>query len=102
MRMRFMDMKRSGTAAAMAAVLCLVVAEPAFAQVAGIEGVLKNIETMLTGAVAKSLATIAVIITGIAWMFGYLDLRKAAYVVLGVAIVFGASQIVNMLTGGGT
>jgi type IV secretory pathway VirB2 component (pilin) len=86
----------------MAAVLCLVVAEPAFAQVAGIEGVLKNIETMLTGAVAKSLATIAVIITGIAWMFGYLDLRKAAYVVLGVAIVFGASQIVNMLTGGGT
>jgi type IV secretory pathway VirB2 component (pilin) len=35
-------------------------------------------------------------------MFGYLDLRKAAYVVLGVAIVFGASQIVNMLTGGGT
>ena len=86
----------------MAAVLCLVVAEPAFAQVAGIEGVLKNIETMLTGAIAKSLATIAVIITGIAWMFGYLDLRKAAYVVLGVAIVFGASQIVNMLTGGGT
>jgi len=97
-----MDMKRSGAAAAMAAVLCLVVAEPAFAQVAGIEGVLKNIETMLTGAIAKSLATIAVIITGIAWMFGYLDLRKAAYVVLGVAIVFGASQIVNMLTGGGT
>jgi type IV secretory pathway VirB2 component (pilin) len=102
MRMRSMDIKRYGTAAAMAAVLCLVVAEPAFAQVAGIEGVLKNIETMLTGAIAKSLATIAVIITGIAWMFGYLDLRKAAYVVLGVAIVFGASQIVNMLTGGGT
>src|SRR3954468_20868453 len=102
MRMRSMNMRHSGTAAAMAGVLCLVVAEPAFAQVAGIEGVLKNIETMLTGAVAKSLATIAAIITGIAWMFGYLDLRKAAYVVLGVAIVFGASQIVNMLTGGGT
>jgi type IV secretory pathway VirB2 component (pilin) len=102
MRTRFMDIKRYGSAAAMAAVLCLIVAEPAFAQVAGIEGVLKNIETMLTGAIAKSLATIAVIITGIAWMFGYLDLRKAAYVVLGVAIVFGASQIVNMLTGGGT
>ncbi len=97
-----MNIKRYGTAAAMVAVLCLVVAEPAFAQVAGIEGVLKNIETMLTGAIAKSLATIAVIITGIAWMFGYLDLRKAAYVVLGVAIVFGASQIVNMLTGGAT
>ena len=34
------------------------------------------------------------------WMFGYLDLRKAAYVVLGVAIVFGASEIVSTLTGG--
>ena len=42
---------------------------------------------------------VAVIVVGIAWMFGYLDLRKAAYVVLGVAIVFGASEIVSTLTG---
>ena len=55
---------------------------------------------MLTGNVARLLATLAVIIVGIAWMFGYLDLRKAAYVVLGVAIVFGASEIVSTLTGG--
>ena len=46
------------------------------------------------------LATLAVIIVGIAWMFGYLDLRKAAYVVLGVAITFGASEVVSTLTGG--
>ena len=41
---------------------------------------------MLTGNVARLLATLAVIIVGIAWMFGYLDLRKAGYVVIGVAI----------------
>ncbi|HEV2555145.1 MAG TPA: TrbC/VirB2 family protein [Bosea sp. (in: a-proteobacteria)] len=85
---------------AIAAALVLFAAEPALAQTANIEGVLQNIVTMLTGNVARLLATLAVIIVGIAWMFGYLDLRKAAYVVLGVAIVFGASEVVSTLTGG--
>lgn len=89
-----------------AALLCMAMAasialsEPAFAQTANIEGVLQNIVNMLTGNVARLLATLAVIIVGIAWMFGYLDLRKAAYVVLGVAITFGASEVVSTLTGG--
>jgi type IV secretory pathway VirB2 component (pilin) len=83
-----------------AVVLSLVLIEPAFAQSANIEGVLQNIVNMLTGNVARLLATLAVIVVGIAWMFGYLDLRKAAYVVLGVAIVFGASEVVSTLTGG--
>ena len=43
---------------------------------------------------------VAVIIVGIAWMFGYLDLRKAAFVVLGIGIIFGATEIVNMIAGG--
>ena len=80
--------------------LSVGLAEPALAQTANIEGVLQNIVTMLTGNVARLLATLAVIIVGIAWMFGYLDLRKAAYVVLGVAITFGASEVVSTLTGG--
>ena len=77
----------------------IALAAPALAQTANIEGVLQNIVTMLTGNVARLLATLAVIIVGIAWMFGYLDLRKAAYVVLGVAITFGASEVVSTLTG---
>ena len=81
-------------------VLSLGLVEPAFAQSANLEGVLQNIVTMLTGNVARLLATLAVIIVGVAWMFGHLDLRKAAYVVLGVAIVFGASEVVSTLTGG--
>lgn len=81
-------------------VVSVALVEPAFAQSANIEGVLQNIVTMLTGNVARLLATLAVIIVGIAWMFGHLDLRKAAYVVLGVAIVFGASEVVSTLTGG--
>ena len=84
-----------------AAVFSAVTIEPAFAQsTGGIETVLQNIVTLLTGNVAKLLATIAVIIVGIAWMFGYLDLRKAAYVVLGIGIILGASQIVSTISGG--
>ena len=91
----------AATAALLAAVFAIGMVEPAFAQATGgIETVLQNIVTMLTGNVAKLLATIAVIIVGIAWMFGYLDLRKAAYVVLGIGIIFGASQIVNTISGG--
>ncbi len=90
-----------GATVAMATVLSIAMIEPAFAQSAGgIETVLQNIVTLLTGNVAKLLATIAVIIVGIAWMFGYLDLRKAAYVVLGIGILFGASQIVSTISGG--
>lgn len=83
-----------------AALLCLAWAEPASAQsLGGVEKVLQNIVDTLTGNVAKLLATLAVIVTGMAWMFGYLDLRKAGYVIFGVAILFGASEIVSTITG---
>jgi type IV secretion system protein VirB2 len=93
-------LKDSGALLVIAVVLSVALVEPAMAQTANIEGVLQNIVNMLTGNVARLLATLAVIIVGIAWMFGYLDLRKAAYVVLGVAITFGASEVVSTLTGG--
>lgn len=83
-----------------AVLLCLAWTEPASAQsLGGVEKVLQNIVDTLTGNVAKLLATLAVIVTGMAWMFGYLDLRKAGYVVFGVAILFGASEIVSTITG---
>ncbi len=95
------NIRAFGATVTMATVLSIAMIEPAFAQSAGgIETVLQNIVTLLTGNVAKLLATIAVIIVGIAWMFGYLDLRKAAYVVLGIGILFGASQIVSTISGG--
>ena len=73
--------------------------EAAFAQSANVERVLQNIVDALTGNVAKLLATLAIIITGMSWMFGYLDLRRAGYVILGIAILFGAAEIVSTLTG---
>ena len=80
-------------------VLTVALIEPAAAQTANVEKVLQNIVDALTGNIAKLLATLAVIITGLAWMFGYLDLRRAGFVIMGVAILFGASEIVGTLTG---
>jgi type IV secretory pathway VirB2 component (pilin) len=94
------SLRKSCAFLCMGLVLSIGLVQPAFAQTANLEGVLQNIVNMLTGNVARLLATLAVIIVGIAWMFGHLDLRKAAYVVLGVAIVFGASEVVSTLTGG--
>jgi type IV secretory pathway VirB2 component (pilin) len=94
------SLRKSSVLLCIGLVISISLVEPAFAQTANLEGVLQNIVNMLTGNVARLLATLAVIIVGIAWMFGHLDLRKAAYVVLGVAIVFGASEVVSTLTGG--
>jgi type IV secretion system protein VirB2 len=83
----------------MAAALSLAMIEPAAAQTAGIETVLQNIVDMLTGGVARLIAIIAVIGVGIAWMMGMIDFRKAGFVCLGIGIVFGAPQLVSMLSG---
>ncbi|HEX3366193.1 TrbC/VirB2 family protein [Phenylobacterium sp.] len=41
----------------------------------------QNIIGILTNSVVRGLAIIAVIVTGIATMFGHLDLRRAGFVV---------------------
>ena len=86
--------------ALMAAVIVVCMVEPALAQSAGIETVLQNIVTMLTGNIAKLLAVIAVIIICIAWMFGYMDLRRAGYWIIGIGGIFGATELVNTIVGG--
>ena len=80
----------------MTIVFTLAFIEPSFA---GVEDVLQNIVDMLQGNVLRLIAIIAVICVGIAWMFGFMDLRKAAYCILGIAIVFGAKEIVGSIVG---
>jgi len=77
----------------------LIVVEPAFAST-NVEGLLQNVVDMLTGNTARLLAVLAVVVVGILWMFGLFDLRRAAIVVLGIIVVFGAAEIVNLITGG--
>ncbi|WP_375636380.1 MULTISPECIES: TrbC/VirB2 family protein [unclassified Bartonella] len=82
----------------------LLVSDPSYAAPAAdgsgfakLEGVLGSIVTMMTGPTAKLIAIICVAAVGIGWMYGFIDLRKAAYCVLGIAIVFGAPTLVGKL-----
>lgn len=91
--------RRFGVVGAIALATSLILVQPAFAS-ANVEGLLQNVVDMLTGNTARLLAVLAVVVVGILWMFGLFDLRRAAIVVLGIVVVFGAAEIVNLITGG--
>lgn len=90
---------------AVGGLLALAAFEPAFAQSSGVGGnvgsFIQNIIDLLNSNVIRGLAVIAVIITGIAWMFGHLDMRRAGTVVVGIIVIFSAAAIVDMIVGGG-
>ena len=62
----------------------------------------QNVIDILNNNVVRGLAVIAVIITGISWMFGAVDLRRAGTVFVGIIVIFSASTIVGLVTGSGT
>jgi type IV secretory pathway VirB2 component (pilin) len=79
-------------------------ADPALAQTTSTAGgnigtFIQNIINLLNNNVTRGLAIIAIIVAGIAWMFGHLDLRRAGTVIIGIIVIFGASTIVDMITG---
>ena len=92
-------LRRRAAAATIAGAASLAACAAAFAS-ANVEGLLQNVVDMLTGNTARLLAVLAVVVVGILWMFGLFDLRRAAIVVLGIVVVFGAAEIVNLITGG--
>ncbi|WP_042995454.1 TrbC/VirB2 family protein [Bartonella quintana] len=82
----------------------LIVSNPSYAAsstsgLGNVDSVLQNIVTMMTGTTAKLIAIICVAAVGIGWMSGFIDLRKAAYCILGIGIVFGAPTLVSTLMG---
>lgn len=83
--------------------LIALAAGPAYAQSVGgdIGGFIQNIIDVLNSNVIRGLAIIAIILTGIAWMFGHLDMRRAGTVIVGIIVIFSAAAIVDLITGGG-
>jgi len=59
--------------------------------------VTEKILGVLQGKLALGLAAIAVILTGYTYWMGRLSAEGALSVVIGIAIVFGAKPIVNLL-----
>jgi type IV secretion system protein VirB2 len=87
----------ASSAMALAVVATLV--EPAFAQAAGIETILQNVVDLLQGNIFRLFATIAVILIALAWMFGYMDLRRAGYWIVGIGVIAGSSELVSTIIG---
>ena len=88
--------------------LCLgaaCLASPALAQTSSVGGnigsFIQNIIDLLNSSVIRGLAIIAIIITGVAWMFGHIDMRRAGTVVVGIIVIFSAAGIVDLIVGGG-
>ena len=79
--------------------ICLVVAEPAFAQSSGafapLETAVQMIVDFITGPFGRLLAIIAVIALGFLAFAGRLSWFTAGAVVLGIGLVFGAPAIVD-------
>ena len=81
-------------------------ASPALAQTTAATGgnigsFIQNVIGILNSNVIRGLAIIAIIVTGIAWMFGHLDMRRAGTVVVGIIVIFSAAGIVDLIVGGG-
>lgn len=88
---------------ALLASAAILAASPAHAQAVGgdLGGFIQNIIDLLNSGIVRGLAVLAVIVTGIVWMFGQIDPRRAGTVVIGIIVIFGASTIVDLITGGG-
>ncbi len=96
---------RTSTCLALGALCAAAMASPALAQTAtsvggGLATSIQNVIDLLNNNVIRGLAILAVIVTGVAWMFGHVDLRRAGTVVLGIVVIFGAATIVDLITGG--
>ncbi|NKC51711.1 Type IV secretory pathway AvhB2 protein [Ochrobactrum cytisi] len=92
-------MRSIATSAIMTTAILATLVEPAFAQAAGIESILQNIVDLLTGNIFKLIATIAVILIAVARMFGYMDLRRAGYWIIGIGVIAGSSELVSTIVG---
>lgn len=60
-----------------------------------------SIVCAITGRIGKALATLAVIIIGIAAFFGKVNWGLALMVAVGIAALFGAATIVQIISGSG-
>lgn len=83
---------------ALASVGAVLVPELAYAQSAApVEGILEWFVGVLQGNVARSLAIIAVCFLGFLFLTGRMAWQGAISIVIGIAIIFGAAELVDAM-----
>lgn len=90
---------------ALVAGACMLALEPSIAAAAGMDGgVMTSFEDgitiltkWMTGTIAKSVAILAIVVLGFMALAGKLQMETAGKVILGIVLIFSASQIVSLL-----
>lgn len=86
-----------GVALAIAIIVSFAVAEPAYAQ--NLESFASKVRGLLSSTLLRTLAVIAVIVTGLLWFTGRASTAVLVTVIIGIAIVFSADAIVGAIAG---
>jgi type IV secretory pathway VirB2 component (pilin) len=74
-----------------------LIADPAHAQ--NLESFATKVRGLLSSALLRTLAVIAVIVTGLLWFTGRASTAVLVTVIIGIAIVFSADSIVGLIAG---
>ena len=75
----------------------LALPEPAYAQ--NLESFASNVRGLLSSTLLRTLAVIAVIVTGLLWFTGRASTAVLVTVIIGIAIVFSGDSIVGLIAG---
>jgi type IV secretory pathway VirB2 component (pilin) len=75
----------------------LAIPDPAYAQ--NLESFASKVRSLLSSTLLRTLAVIAVIVTGLLWFTGRASTAILVTVIIGIAIVFSADSIVGAIAG---
>ncbi len=67
----------------------------------GLDNLFCNILSAITGPIGAGIATIAIVVIGVGALMGKVSWGMAIIVALGIALIFGASSIVDAIAGQG-
>jgi type IV secretory pathway VirB2 component (pilin) len=80
-----------------AAIISFANPDPAYAQ--NLESFASKVRGLLSSTLLRTLAVIAVIVTGLLWFTGRASTAVLVTVIIGIAIVFSADSIVGIIAG---
>jgi type IV secretory pathway VirB2 component (pilin) len=86
-----------GVALTAAVIISIVSPDPAYAQ--NLESFASKVRGILSSTLLRTLAVIAVIVTGLLWFTGRASTQVLVTVIIGIAIVFSADAIVGAIAG---
>jgi type IV secretory pathway VirB2 component (pilin) len=86
-----------GAALAAATIISFANPDPAYAQ--NLESFASKVRALLSSTLLRTLAVIAVIVTGLLWFTGRASTAVLVTVIIGIAIVFSADAIVGAIAG---